>query len=102
MSEFYTIQRGLFQLEVSSENLKVAGILPGDMAVFRQLKEGERVEGKFVLALIKREEATLKRIRYLDGGRVELGTGDPKQQPDIYRAGEVEVQGVLVGTIREY
>jgi SOS-response transcriptional repressor LexA len=50
MSEFYTVRAGLFQLEVRSENLKVAGILPGDMAVFRLPKDGECVEGKFVAA----------------------------------------------------
>ncbi len=58
-------------------------------------------EGEAVVALIRREEVTLKRY-YRDGGKVRLVPSNPKLHPMEFPAEDVEVQGVVIGLLRRF
>jgi repressor LexA len=58
-------------------------------------------DGETVVALIRREECTLKRI-YRDGGKIRLVPANESLQPMEFPAEDVEVQGVVIGLLRDY
>ena len=58
-------------------------------------------DGDTVVALFRREECTLKRL-YRDGGKIRLVPANKRLQPMEFPAEDVEVQGVVIGLLREY
>jgi repressor LexA len=88
-----------FVLEVQGDSMIQAGILDGDMVVIRRGDSAN--SGEIVVALVKDEEATLKRLRR-KGGSIALEAANPAYETRIYGADEVVVQGRLVGLIRRY
>jgi repressor LexA len=91
--------RQCFALRVQGNSMVEDHILDGDVVVL----ESRRVpaNGESVVALIRGEEATLKRF-YLDGGKVRLVPANPTLRPMELPAEDVEVQGVVVGLVRRY
>jgi repressor LexA len=91
--------RQCFALRVQGDSMVEDHILDGDLVVL----ESRRVpaNGESVVALIRGEEATLKRF-YLDGGKVRLVPANPTLRPMELPAEDVEVQGVVVGLVRRY
>jgi repressor LexA len=88
-----------FILEVQGDSMINAGILDGDFVVIRR---GDAANsGEIIVALIEREEATLKRLRR-KGGSIALEAANPAYETRIYGPDQVEVQGKLVGLIRRY
>lgn len=90
-----------FVLEVQGESMIDAGIFDGDYVIIRR---GDTANsGEIVVALVRGEEATLKRLRRKGGSiALEAANSDPKYKTQIYGDQEVEVQGRLVGLIRRY
>jgi len=73
-----------------------AGIFSGDIVV---LEQKEPKPNDIVAALID-GESTLKRF-VSDKGRVYLKAENPAY-PDLYPAEELDIQGVVVSTLRTY
>ena len=90
-------KESLFVLRVRGDSMMDASILDGDLVVLQ--RRGEYRNGDNVVALIDREEATLKELRMDDKG-VWLIPHNPALSPRHYNAGRIEVQGVLVGVLR--
>ena len=88
-----------YALEVSGDSMIEAGILDGDYALIRRTDTAR--DGEIVVALVRGEEATLKYLRREDG-MVRLDPANSAYEPQIYRAGEVQVQGKLAGLLRRY
>jgi repressor LexA len=88
-----------YVLQVVGDSMRDAAILDGDLVVIEQRSSARN--GEIVVALIRGREATLKRIRQ-EGGRIILHAENPEVAPLQYAAGEVEIQGVLVGQMRRY
>lgn len=88
-----------YALEVSGDSMIEAGILDGDFALVKRTSTAR--DGEIVVALIRGEEATLKYLRREDG-HVRLDPANAAYEPQIYRTGEVEVQGKLAGLLRRY
>lgn len=88
-----------YALEVSGDSMVDAGILDGDFALIR--RQDTARDGEIVVALVRGEEATLKFLRR-DRGMVRLDPANPAYEPQVYRPGEVEVQGRLAGLLRRY
>ncbi|HBG98762.1 MAG: transcriptional repressor LexA [Rhodobacteraceae bacterium] len=88
-----------FALEVKGDSMIRAGINDGDIVVIREQAEAEN--GDIVVALVAGEEATLKRLRRR-GDMIALEAENPDYETRVYRAGQVQVQGRLVGLIRNY
>ncbi len=89
-----------FILKVVGDSMVDAGILDGDMVVIRHAQQA--YSGEIVVALIDGEEATLKRLKYMNDGRVKLIPENSTMQPFVYAAQRVRIQGVLVGQMRSY
>lgn len=88
-----------YALEIEGESMIGAGILDGDVVVVR--KSNTARNNEIVVALVDQEEATLKRI-YKRDGQVELIAENPDYPTRVYGPDRVEVQGVLVGLVRNY
>ncbi len=88
-----------YALEVSGDSMIEAGILDGDYALIRRTDTAR--DGEIVVALVRGEEATLKYLRREDG-MVRLDPANSAYEPQVYRAGEVQVQGKLAGLLRRY
>jgi len=88
-----------FALEIEGESMKDAGILDGDVVIVRQA--GTALDNDIVVALVDREEATLKRLRK-SGEQVELISENPDFETRVFGPDRVEVQGILVGLVRRY
>ncbi|MFN3746061.1 MAG: transcriptional repressor LexA [Hyphomicrobiaceae bacterium] len=88
-----------FALEVVGDSMIEAGIHDGDTVIIRRASTAS--DGDIVVALVDKEEATLKRI-YRKGGRVSLEAANPNYETRHFGPDQVEVQGRLVGLIRRY
>lgn len=88
-----------YALEVSGDSMIEAGILDGDYALIRRTNTAR--DGEIVVALVRDEEATLKYLRR-ENGMVRLDPANSAYEPQIYGAGEVQVQGKLAGLLRRY
>ncbi|MBW8814480.1 MAG: transcriptional repressor LexA [Caulobacterales bacterium] len=88
-----------FVLEIAGDSMINAGILDGDFVVIRRTDSA--ASGDIVVALIKGEEATLKRLRK-KGASIALEAANPAYETRIFGPDQVAVQGKLVGLIRRY
>lgn len=88
-----------FALEVRGDSMIDAGILDGDVVLVQQTQSADN--GDIVVALIDREEATLKRLRK-KGNSVALEAANPSYETRIFGPDRVEIQGRVVALIRRY
>ena len=88
-----------YALEIEGESMIGAGIMDGDVVVVR--KSNTARNNEIVVALVDGEEATLKRI-YKKDGKIELIAENPEFPTRVYGPDRVEVQGILVGLVRNY
>jgi len=88
-----------YALEVSGDSMIDAGIFDGDYALVRRTDTA--LDGEIVVALVRGEEATLKYLRR-ENGMVRLDPANAAYEPQVYRPGEVIVQGKLAGLLRRY
>ncbi|MFZ7127093.1 MAG: transcriptional repressor LexA [Desulfobacterales bacterium] len=89
--------RNLFALRVQGDSMKDAGILDGDLAICEPRQYARN--GEIVVALIREEEATVKRF-FLREDHVELRPDNPAFPVMRYGFDEVLVQGKVVGIHR--
>lgn len=90
--------RESFVLRVRGESMIDDGILDGDLIVVEQTATARA--GQTVVALIE-GEATVKRF-YPERGRIRLQPANEAMAPLRYPADQVQIQGVVVGLIRQY
>lgn len=88
-----------FALEVAGDSMVDEGILDGDYALIRKAQTAR--DGEIVVALIDRNEATLKTFRR-EGSMVRLDPANRNYEPQRYRPEQVEIQGTLAGLLRRY
>ena len=88
-----------FALEVEGESMKDVGILDGDIVIIK--KSNTARNNQIVVALVDQDEATLKRL-YKSEQQIELIAENPEFETEMYGPDRVEVQGILVGLLREY
>jgi repressor LexA len=88
-----------YALEVAGDSMIDAGIFDGDTAIIQRTSTA--VSGEIVVALVDREEATLKRLRR-KGNSVALEAANKRYETRIFGPNRVEIQGRLVGLFRKY
>jgi repressor LexA len=88
-----------FALEVSGDSMIDAGIQDGDIVIIKRTDTANN--GDIVVALVEKEEATLKRLRK-KGASVALEAANPKYETRIFGPDQVDIQGRLVGLMRRY
>jgi repressor LexA len=91
--------RQCYALRVSGDSMVDEHILDGDIVVLEARKEARA--GETVVALVRREEVTLKRY-YQDGPIIRLVPGNPTFSPMEFPAEDIELQGVVLGLIRSF
>lgn len=89
-----------FVLRVQGDSMVEAGILDGDMVIVEKRDWADN--GTVVVALIDRQEATLKRIKHNPDGTITLFPANQNLTPITYPVERVSVQGVVVGQMRSY
>jgi repressor LexA len=91
---------GRFALKVQGSSMIEAGILDGDVAIIKQQSVARN--GEIIVALIDNNEATLKSFQKMKDGNIKLTPANRDMQVMIYTADRVQIQGVLVGSMRRY
>ncbi len=91
--------RPSYVLRVKGDSMIDEGILDGDYVVIEERNSARN--GEIVVALIGKEEATLKRIEQTPG-KVILHPANAAMSPMVYAPDEVQIQGVLISLLRRY
>ncbi len=86
-------------LEVEGDSMIEAGIFDGDTVVIERCDNAE--SGSIVVALVERQEVTLKRLRKRNNS-VALEPANPSFETRIFGTDQVQIQGRLVGLMRRY
>jgi len=87
----------LFALKIRGESMINAGILDGDIIIVEQGVYAEN--GDIVVALVDREEATVKRF-YKENGHYRLQPENDTMEPIIAKS--VDILGKVIGLKRYY
>jgi len=88
-----------YVLKVCGDSMIEEGILDGDYVVIEQ-RDAAR-NGEIVVALVRNEEVTLKRIEQ-KREQVILHPANASMEAMTYSSGELQIQGVLKGLLRSY
>ena len=88
-----------FILNVEGDSMIEVGIFDGDQVVIRKANDANN--GEIVVALIDKNEATLKRI-FKRGQQVALQPENSNYKTVIYGPDRIQIQGVLKHLIRSY
>jgi repressor LexA len=91
--------REVFALQVRGESMRDEHILDGDF-VFVERTQTAR-EGDIIVALVRGAETTLKRY-YIEGSMVRLQPSNIEMDPIYVPAGQVAIQGRVLGILRKY
>jgi repressor LexA len=87
----------LFALRVKGDSMKDAAILDGDLVICEPRQFAQN--GEIVAALIRQEEATVKRF-FRREAHIELKPENPEYQPMRYAFDEILIQGKVIGVFR--
>jgi repressor LexA len=99
LNDFF-VRPGRFVLRVQGDSMIEDGIFDGDMVIIEACQTAR--DNEIVVALVDREEATLKRIRNNGDGSITLIPANAAMQPFRYSADRVSIQGKVVGQFRAY
>ncbi|NNL67866.1 MAG: transcriptional repressor LexA [Myxococcales bacterium] len=89
----------VYALRVAGNSMIEEQIRDGDTVIVESRQEAR--DGETVVALIRGEEATLKKL-YRKGDTVRLMPANPDMEPIDVPARDVEVRGVVTGLLRAY
>jgi repressor LexA len=82
----------------------------GDSMIDEQIRDGDYIvvekrrtarDGETVVALLRNEEATLKKF-YRENGKVKLAPANSALEPIVVNPGDVTIQGVVIAVLRKY
>jgi repressor LexA len=88
-----------FVLKVRGDSMIDDGIHEGDYLIVERSKEARN--GQVIVALVNGFETTVKRI-YKEGEAIRLQPANSAMAPILVMAKDVEIQGIVVGLIRNY
>ncbi len=92
--------KNIYALKVQGDSMIEAGILDGDFVICEPCANADN--GEIVVALIDREEATLKHLQKNNDGTVTLIPANQNYSLMTYDAKRVMVQGIVIGQFRDY
>ncbi len=90
----------LFGLRVKGESMIEAGILEGDIIIAKD-SDAPKI-GDIVIALVDKDEATVKKFFLTNDHRVELRPCNKTMESQFYDIEKVEIQGIVVSLYRKY
>src|SRR6202158_31777 len=89
-----------FVLQVKGSSMIEDHIMDGDFVVCEQTQVANA--GDIVVALVAGDEATLKRFYREGSGKVRLQPANSDMAPILVPAGDVKIQGRVIGVLRKY
>lgn len=89
-----------FVLKVQGDSMIEESIRDGDFIVVSAQDTAE--DGQMVVALVRGESATVKKLYREARGRIRLQPANPTMDPIIEDARDVQIQGIVVGVIRKF
>ncbi len=89
-----------YVLKVQGNSMIDESIRDGDYIVVSAQDTAD--DGQMVVALVRGDSATVKKLYRERGGRVRLQPANPAMEAIIEDARDVQIQGVVVGVIRKY
>lgn len=93
-------QKDNYVLRVEGNSMIEEQIRDGDYIVVQAQESAE--DGQMVVALVRGDSATVKKLYREPGRQVRLQPANPTMDPIIVDADDVRIQGVVVGVIRKY
>jgi repressor LexA len=93
-------QPGRYALRIIGDSMIDMALHDGDYVIIESRSHASN--GQVVVALIDREEATLKRFYDQGDGMIELRPENTDMESMYFKAERVTIQGVLVGLTRVY
>jgi repressor LexA len=97
--EDFAGKRDTYVLRVRGESMIDEQIRDGDYVIVEDRKIAEN--GEMVIALLRGADVTLKKF-YRENGHVRLQPANPSMKALVVPAGDVQVQGVVIGVMRKY
>ncbi len=91
--------RDVFALEVRGDSMRDEHIISGDYVLVERTRTAR--QGEIVVALVHGAETTLKRF-YSEGSQVRLQPANSEMEPIYVPAGQVAIQGRVLGVLRKY
>lgn len=88
-----------YALTIQGDSMINAGIHDGDTVIIQRCNTAEN--GTIIVALVDREEATLKRLRRA-GNKIVLEPENDSYEPQVLEPERVQIQGRLVSLMRNY
>jgi repressor LexA len=92
--------KNVYVLEVKGDSMIEDHILEGDYILVEQTENANNRD--IVVALVGGQETTLKRFFREPGGKVRLQPANANLPPIVLPAGDVEIQGRVIGVLRRY
>ncbi|HEY5625676.1 MAG TPA: transcriptional repressor LexA [Dehalococcoidia bacterium] len=92
-------RENVFALRVRGQSMIDALVNDGDVVILEEV--GTPNDGDMVVAWLKREEETTLKKFFRDGNSVRLQPANAAVQPILTDAGNIEVQGRVIATIRQ-
>ena len=100
LGDFASGKGNIYVLRVKGDSMVEDHICDGDYILVESAETAQN--GEIVVALIGGTDATLKRF-FLEGGeRVRLQPANAQMDPIVLPAGEVRIQGRVIGVLRKY
>ena len=100
LGDFAQGKGNVYVLRVKGDSMIDDHICDGDYILVEGTQDA--VNGEIVVALIDRQEATLKRLFRESSGKVRLQPANAQMDPIIVEAASVQVQGRVIGVLRKY
>ena len=91
--------RDTYALRVRGDSMIDEQIRDGDLVVIEDRRAAR--DGEMVIALLDGTDVTLKKF-YLEGEHIRLQPANETMKPIIVDANAVQIQGVVVGVMRQY
>jgi len=93
-------RRETYVLQVKGDSMIEEQIRDGDYVIVEDRKQAR--DGEMVIALLDRENVTLKKYFRESGGRVRLQPANSRLKPIYVGQGDLRIQGVVIGVLRKY
>lgn len=94
------VQPDCFLLRIKGDSMVCSGIIEDDLVVIQRADTARN--GQIVVVLVDGSDASLKEIRNLQNGSVELIPHNENLKTMTYAADQIQIQGVLRSVIRTY
>ena len=95
------LQPDCFLLKIKGDSMINSGILDGDLVVIKPSQTAKN--GQIVVALIDKEDASLKEFQKANGGKtIKLIPHNDELEEQVYDANRVQIQGILASVVRVY